>query len=164
MSPLRARIRADGRFALTSCSDLTRYGAPDIELLVCIPGEIANIMFLSCSLRIFLPVDSALDKSLHTTHGPARIFLIVAHYCNLSVYLDDLASLSARYRTTGFSFGLVGTYISAWWRYEVWSVSLKAAEIGMDTRARVEKWRLYWRGMRKNGLQGAWELQAGLIE
>lgn len=104
----------------------------------------------------------ALDNSLHTTHGPSRIFLIVAHYCNLSIYISDLSLLSHTYRTSGLSFSLVRQSLSVWWRFELWNVSLGAAAVWADMSAKVMKWRLFARGMRKEGWKRAWEEQAGL--
>lgn len=128
-------------------------------------GELAlrRRAVLPASADLALP-HSALDNSLHTTHGPTRIFLIVAHYCNLSIYLADRATLSHTYRTSGFSFSLLRQSMSSWWRFEVWSWSLGAAEAWEDVKARVAKGRLWARGVRTKGWAKAWEVQAGLLQ
>ncbi|KDE02639.1 ABC1-B atypical protein kinase [Microbotryum lychnidis-dioicae p1A1 Lamole] len=78
----------------------------------------------------------ALDTSLHTTHSPARIFMIVAEYCNLAAYLDDLAQLRTRYHSRGLSFGLAWGSIRAWTRYQSWNLSLTIAIWWTDLKAR----------------------------
>ena len=88
--------------------------------------------------------------------------MIVAHYCNLSIYRSDKAEVAASYRTTGLAFSLVGSAVRAWWRYQVWTWSLGTAELYTDTAARIEKWRLWTRGLVRHGWQGAWKEQAGL--
>ncbi|KAI5475176.1 hypothetical protein MNV49_001863 [Pseudohyphozyma bogoriensis] len=104
----------------------------------------------------------SLDAALHTTHGPARIFLIVAHYCNLAVVRDDLDNITRRYRSSGFSVSLIRDWFAAWWRYESWNVSLGLLEMGADAKAGVEKWRLWFRGLREDGWRRAWEDAAGI--
>ncbi|SCZ91250.1 BZ3500_MvSof-1268-A1-R1_Chr1-2g01286 [Microbotryum saponariae] len=78
----------------------------------------------------------ALDTSLHTTHSPARIFMIVAEYCNLAAYLDDLAQLRTRYHSRGLSFGLGWGSIRAWTRYQSWNLTLAIAMWWTDLKAR----------------------------
>ncbi|KAK4056946.1 hypothetical protein OIO90_001846 [Microbotryomycetes sp. JL221] len=105
---------------------------------------------------------NALDKSLHTTHSPTRIFIIVAHYCNLSIYTQDKQSLTHEYRQFGASFGLIRSFMSSWWRYKTWQVSLGVAEIWQDSQARISKWSLWLKGLRLHGFEGAWREEAGL--
>ena len=89
--------------------------------------------------------------------------MIVARYCNLAVYQDDLSRLSATHRTSGLSFSLVRESVAVWWRYETWAVSLGVAEWWTDTGARIEKWRLFGRGLVKSGWKRAWQEQSGLV-
>ncbi|BGP13038.1 hypothetical protein JCM10213v2_000957 [Rhodosporidiobolus nylandii] len=60
-------------------------------------------------------LNRALDLSLQTTHSPARIFLIIAQYCNLSIRLDDLAHIPPL---------SLFDRMSSWWRYEKWKLKL----------------------------------------
>lgn len=100
----------------------------------------------------------AVDASLHTTHGPARVFLIVAYYCNLAVYQDDLLQL----RTQPFSLQYFSSLFSTWWRYKSWNGSIRLLETVADVNARVQSARLWWRGFRRAGWERAWNEAAGL--
>ncbi|GAA6025867.1 hypothetical protein JCM11491_004751 [Sporobolomyces phaffii] len=71
-------------------------------------------------------LNRALDVSLQTTHSPARIFLIIADYCNLSIRLSDLASahplsFAERWRS--------------WYRYKTWKWTIVVWVWGMETKA-----------------------------
>ncbi|SCV71311.1 BQ2448_2899 [Microbotryum intermedium] len=79
---------------------------------------------------------SGLDNSLHTTHSPTRIFMIVAEYCNLAAYLDDLAQIRTQYHSRGPSLGLAWRSIRAWTRYQSWNLSLGIAMWWTDLKAR----------------------------
>lgn len=59
-----------------------------------------------------------LDQSLHTTHGPARVFLIVARFCEWAVWQDEKQCLAARYRREGVTWAWVVDALGAWWGYQ----------------------------------------------
>ncbi|GAA5887140.1 hypothetical protein JCM16303_002202, partial [Sporobolomyces ruberrimus] len=84
-------------------------------------------------------LNRALDVSLQTTHSPARIFLIIADYCNLSIRLDDLSSPHPRSLIDKFS---------SWYRYESWKWTLKVWIWGMETKAWVD-----WMRGRRVGIE-----------
>ncbi|GAA5989826.1 hypothetical protein JCM11641_004806, partial [Rhodosporidiobolus odoratus] len=73
-------------------------------------------------------LNRALDLSLQTTHSPARIFLIIAQYCNLSIRLDDLAHVPPL---------ALAHRLSSWWRYEVWKIRLWTWIFAADLQAWV---------------------------
>ncbi|KAM0790557.1 hypothetical protein ACM66B_004426 [Microbotryomycetes sp. NB124-2] len=125
------------------------------ELLRRVPRRLLMVLKVNDLAR-------ALDNSLHTTHSPTRIFMIVAHYCNLSVYQADKAELALEYRTFGLSLSLVKSFISSWWRYKVWQVSLGMAELYEDSKARLSKYGLWFKGFSYGGLEGASREVAGL--
>ncbi|GAA6062591.1 hypothetical protein JCM10212_004186 [Sporobolomyces blumeae] len=71
-------------------------------------------------------LNRALDVSLKTTHSPARIFLIIADYCNLSIRLDDLSlpgpkSVSERW--------------NSWYRYTSWKWTIELWVWATETKA-----------------------------
>ncbi|GAA5998893.1 hypothetical protein JCM5350_003662 [Sporobolomyces pararoseus] len=70
-------------------------------------------------------LNRALDVSLQTTHSPARIFLIIADYCNLSIRLDDLSSPHPRSLIQKFN---------SWYRYQSWKWTIKFWILGMETK------------------------------
>ncbi|GAA5873483.1 hypothetical protein JCM8547_005443 [Rhodosporidiobolus lusitaniae] len=85
-------------------------------------------------------LNRALDVSLQTTHSPARVFLIIAQYCNLSIRLDDLA------RIPPLSFF---DRMRSWWRYKVWQVKLLTWIVGAD----FQTWLNLKRGMGRGELR-----------
>ncbi|GAA5841252.1 hypothetical protein JCM3766R1_001716 [Sporobolomyces carnicolor] len=84
-------------------------------------------------------LNRALDVSLQTTHSPARIFLIIADYCNLSIRLDDLSSPHPR---------SVVEKLQSWYRYQSWKWTIKVWVWGMETKAWVD-----WMRGRRVGLE-----------
>lgn len=100
----------------------------------------------------------SLDLSLATTHGPSRIFVIVARYCTQAVWRDDLA----QFRTNGLSVASLRSLVCSFWAYAYWNTALGLAERLMDVRARMIKIRLWIDGLRKGGLSAAANEAAGL--
>ncbi|GAA6023884.1 hypothetical protein JCM10207_000517 [Rhodosporidiobolus poonsookiae] len=74
-------------------------------------------------------LNRALDLSLQTTHSPARVFLIIAQYCNRAIRLDDLAHIPP------LSFI---DRLRSWWRYEVWKVKLWTWTVAADAKTWVD--------------------------
>ncbi|GAA5840887.1 hypothetical protein JCM11251_007630 [Rhodosporidiobolus azoricus] len=74
-------------------------------------------------------LNRALDLSLQTTHSPARIFLIIAQYCNLSIRLDDLSHIPPLSFLDRFR---------SWWRYKKWEFKLWTWVVGADLKTWVD--------------------------
>jgi aarF domain-containing kinase len=81
----------------------------------------------------------SLDANLHTTHGHARPFIITARYCALAVWKDDRQSLRERWQKEGFSFRLVGDWISSWANYIYFYRGLSFFEALSDMNASRRK-------------------------
>ncbi|GAA5823077.1 hypothetical protein JCM5353_007878 [Sporobolomyces roseus] len=84
-------------------------------------------------------LNRALDVSLQTTHSPARIFLIIADYCNLSIRLSDLSSPQPR--------SILSKWRS-WYRFESWKWTIRVWVWGMETKAWVD-----WMRGRRVGIE-----------
>ncbi|CEQ40464.1 SPOSA6832_02082 [Sporobolomyces salmonicolor] len=87
--------------------------------------------------RIVGSLCSALDISLQTTHSPARIFLIIAQYCNLAIRLDDLAHIPP------LSFY---NRLHSWARYQTWKWKLTIWTVGADWKTWLDRMRGRERG------------------
>lgn len=82
----------------------------------------------------------SLDANLHTTHGPARPFIITARYCALAVWKDDKDSLRRRWSEDGISFTLLRDWLSAWSNYLYFYRGLSFFEALGDLNAERRKW------------------------
>ncbi|GAA6040136.1 hypothetical protein JCM8097_002046 [Rhodosporidiobolus ruineniae] len=82
-------------------------------------------------------LNRALDLSLQTTHSPARVFLIIAQYCNLAIYLDDAAHIPP------LSFF---DRLRSWWRYEKWKLKLWTWTVAADLQTWIRLKRGQGRG------------------
>ncbi|GAA5929201.1 hypothetical protein JCM1841_006232 [Sporobolomyces salmonicolor] len=82
-------------------------------------------------------LNRALDISLQTTHSPARIFLIIAQYCNLAIRLDDLAHIPP------LSFY---NRLHSWARYQTWKWKLTIWTVGADWKTWLDRMRGRERG------------------
>lgn len=100
----------------------------------------------------------SLDLSLATTHGPSRIFVIVARYCTTAVWRDDVD----RFRSSRLTLSSLSTFVRAFCSYAYWNTALGLAERAMDVRARMIKMKLWLDGLRKGGLSAAANEAAGL--
>lgn len=107
---------------------------------------------LSCpTSKLTLPPKRSLDKSLETTHGQARVFMvcppvshalssllkppplqIVARYCLRSVYEDSLRKCRELFVAEGLTFRLIGRWLTAIWYYRTRDTSIWAAEKWSD--------------------------------
>ncbi|GAA5918989.1 hypothetical protein JCM6882_006828, partial [Rhodosporidiobolus microsporus] len=98
------------------------------EILRRIPRRLVMI-FKENSSSSVNDLNRALDLSLQTTHSPARIFLIIGQYCNLSIRLDDLAHIPP------LSFI---ERLRSWWRYKKWQTKLWTWTVGADFKTWVD--------------------------
>lgn len=81
----------------------------------------------------------SLDANLHTTHGHARPFIITARYCALAVWKDDRERLGERWQKEGFSFRLLGDWISSLGNYIYFYRGLSFFEALSDMNASRRK-------------------------
>lgn len=103
-----------------------------------------------------------LDVSLATTHGPSRVFVIVARACSYAVWEDDKLQLSQRLRREGLSWGIASSFLRGWLSFHYYFTGLRLIEFGMDARAKLIKIGLWVDGLRQGGWQGAFRAAAGL--
>lgn len=106
----------------------------------------------------------SLDANLHTTHGPARPFIITARYCALAVHRNDEKKLKERWRSDGMSLRLVRDYTASWWSYLYFYQGLMLMERCSDVVASVRKYFVYLRTLCAVGYdtQAAHRAAAGL--
>lgn len=81
----------------------------------------------------------SLDANLHTTHGPARPFIITARYCALAVWHDDRQRYKADWKADGISLRLVHDYLSSWLNYLYFYRGLSFMETLGDINAQRRK-------------------------
>ncbi|WFD30718.1 hypothetical protein MSPP1_001742 [Malassezia sp. CBS 17886] len=130
-----------------------------MELLRRVPRAMLMVLKINDLTR-------SLDAHLHTTHGPARPFIITARYCALAVHRDDQKRLSGRWRTEGFSFGLVKSYLWSAWNYTHFYHGLLLLERCSDVVASVRRYFIYFRALFHDGFDtsAAKRAAAGLDE
>ena len=97
----------------------------------------------------------SLDKALHTTFPPSRIWLVVARYASQAVWGDDKTTLINEYHQNGFSLRWLCSAMVAWWRYERLYTGLWFVEVAMDSYGRLQKARLWLDGLFVAGIDGA---------
>lgn len=107
-----------------------------LEVLRRVPRRMLMVLKLNDLTR-------SLDASLHTTHGPARPFIIAARYCALAVWDDDRHQISERRKREGFSFGLLGEWFRCWGNYLWFYRGLAFLETVSNIKARSSKILVY---------------------
>jgi len=125
------------------------------ELLRRMPRRVLMILKLNDLTR-------NLDQSLHTTHSSARIFLIVARYCSLAVWMDDRKRYFTRWRRTGPTWSSLYGYFSNWWSFHLYYDGLRVVEMAMDIQARMVMTSAWVHGLWVKGFAGASRAAAGL--
>ncbi|CAO1617190.1 unnamed protein product [Sympodiomycopsis kandeliae] len=103
-----------------------------LQLLRSVPRRMLMVLKLNDLTR-------SLDASLHTTHGPARPFIIAARYCALAVWDDDKEKLRERRRREGWSVNLVKSWFNSWTSYLWFYRGLAFLESISNVRARTSK-------------------------
>jgi aarF domain-containing kinase len=106
----------------------------------------------------------SLDYSLHPTHPPHRVWLVVARFCVRACWIDDVSSLRSRLSSEGLSLSLARDALSKWFSAVQWGAKLTAAEWAADTLARWEGWKLWVQGLVNGGMEEATVRWAGLRE
>lgn len=98
----------------------------------------------------------SLDLALKTTHSQIRIWLIVARFCSLAIWLDELNRLKEHLTGRSSSIRLPGHgtksidrlidsikiylgFFYSWYQYQKWYNGLRFLEIGMDLYASWNK-------------------------
>lgn len=127
----------------------------DLNFFPWVPRRLVMILKLNDLTR-------SLDQSLATTHGSSRVFVIVARYCSLAVWRDDLRLFKERYAREGLNMRLAEAFLSSWLQFQWFYSGLRIVEWGMDARARLIKMGLFLEGFYKKGWSGAVDLSAGL--
>ncbi|WFD19835.1 hypothetical protein MCAP1_002075 [Malassezia caprae] len=107
-----------------------------MELLRRVPRPLLMVLKINDLTR-------SLDANLHTTHGPARPFIITARYCALAARKSDKDKLTARRKSEGFSLALFGDILWSWWNYVYFYDGLMFLEGLSNVRARLGKLTLY---------------------
>ncbi|SHO78262.1 Similar to S.cerevisiae protein MCP2 (Mitochondrial protein of unknown function involved in lipid homeostasis) [Malassezia sympodialis ATCC 42132] len=107
-----------------------------MELLRRVPRPLLMVLKINDLTR-------SLDANLHTTHGPARPFIITARYCALAARKNDKEKLTARRKAEGFSLVLFGDILWSWWNYVYFYDGLMFLEGLSNVRARIGKFALY---------------------
>jgi aarF domain-containing kinase len=102
-----------------------------------------------------------LDNALATTHSSIRIFLIVARYCSLAVYRDQLSTLTQSLGHAN-TFSLISQFTKEWWRFRVIWDGLRVMEWVLDAKAGVRKAEAWLMGLWRMGFVGARRAAAGL--
>ncbi|KAG0146492.1 hypothetical protein CROQUDRAFT_657300 [Cronartium quercuum f. sp. fusiforme G11] len=105
----------------------------------------------------------SLDVSLNTTHPPVRIWLIVARFCELAIWRDEIRQMRSERHISGLSFSLVSRWLHSFWEYQKWYNALRVVEWGMDFVASLNKSWLWLKGLKEGGLDGARREAAGLV-
>lgn len=127
-----------------------------LELLRSVPRRMLMVLKLNDLTR-------SLDASLHTTHGPARPFIIAARYCALAVWDDDRAKLRERRRREGLSFGLFRSWVGSWCSYLWFYRGLAFLESLSNIRARSSKILVFSKAVLSGkGVQSAKYVASGL--
>ncbi|KAG8963093.1 hypothetical protein FRC03_003458 [Tulasnella sp. 419] len=103
-----------------------------------------------------------LDNSLATTHPRSRIFLIIARYCALAVWLDERKAIFDEWRFTGPTWSSLGSYFSKWWSFHKLNDGIRLVEFAMDTQAQIVMMGAWLRGLWRRGFVGASRAAAGL--
>ncbi|EFP90151.2 atypical/ABC1/ABC1-B protein kinase [Puccinia graminis f. sp. tritici CRL 75-36-700-3] len=95
----------------------------------------------------------SLDLSLRTTHSQIRIWLIVARFCGLAIWIDEcrrlkleLSRLRTHFRFRS-SLQLFARFVHSWWEYQKCYNLLRVFEISMDFYAGLKKSLMYLNGL-----------------
>jgi len=112
----------------------------------------------------------SLDLSLRTTHSEIRIWLIVARFCGLAIWIDEvrrlrieLAELRRHFRFYS-TLNLLVRFVHSWWQYQQCYNFLRVFEMGMDAYAGLTKSMMYVSGLMvsEGGFSNAKRKAAGL--
>ncbi|WFD41447.1 hypothetical protein MPSI1_000074 [Malassezia psittaci] len=107
-----------------------------LEVLRSVPRAMLMVLKINDLTR-------SLDANLHTTHGPARPFIITARYCALAVRDNDKKKFAQRRTSQGWSFGLLRDDWSSYWNYLYFYQGLMLTERASDVLAGVRKYFVY---------------------
>ena len=122
------------------------------ELLRRVPRRLLMVLKINDLTR-------SLDKSLNPSHPPWRIWLIVARFCCLAAYTDDMDRLrSGSLRGLGLLRARVGT----WLNFTIWYRGLGVVEFAADRYAKWMKVRAFVLGLLEGGWRRAQIREAGL--
>lgn len=122
------------------------------ELLRRVPRRLLMVLKINDLTR-------SLDKSLNPSHPPWRIWLIVARFCCLAAYKDDMDRLKAG----GLKgIGSLSRRFTTWLNFTLWYRGLGVVEFAADRYAKWVKVKAFLRGLVEGGWRRAQIMEAGL--
>jgi len=125
------------------------------ELLRRVPRRLLMILKINDLTR-------SLDKSLNPSHPIWRIWIIVARFCCVAAYTDDMEQL--RSPSCGLhGFALFRAKITAWASFQLWYRGLGLVEFAADRYAKWMKVQSWVLGLLKGGWKEARAREAGLV-
>lgn len=122
------------------------------ELLRRVPRRLLMVLKINDLTR-------SLDKSLNPSHPPWRIWLIVARFCCLAAYSDDMDRLKSA-KIGGLT--RLKTRFTTWLNFTIWYRGLGVVEFAADRYARWVKAKAFVLGLLEGGWKRAQNRQAGL--
>ena len=124
------------------------------ELLRRVPRRLLMVLKINDLTR-------SLDKGLNPSHPPWRIWLIVARFCCLAAYTDDMDRLrSSSSPLKGFS--LIKAKVGTWLNFIIWYRGLGVVEFAADRYAKWVKIKAFLLGLLEGGWRRAQIREAGL--
>lgn len=170
-SAITGRVGMKGTGSLMVMNNQTREEQQYIRsTVVAEEGMISNIFQILRKvprrLLMILKVNDltrSLDVSLNTTHSPIRIWLIVARFCELAIWQDEVRQMRSERRHRGLSLNLASRWLHSLWEYQKWYNALRVVEWSMDVFAGLKKSWLWLKGLKEGGLDGARREAAGLL-
>ncbi|KAH9819034.1 atypical/ABC1/ABC1-B protein kinase [Melampsora americana] len=170
-SAITGRVGMKGTGSLMVMNNQTREEQQHIRsTVVAEEGMISNIFQILRKvprrLLMILKVNDltrSLDVSLNTTHPPVRIWLIVARFCELAIWKEEVRQMRLEHRLRGLSLNLATRWFQSLWEYQKWYNALRVVEWSMDLVAGLKKSWLWLKGLREGGLDGARREAAGLL-
>ncbi|TIB57611.1 hypothetical protein E3P78_04151 [Wallemia ichthyophaga] len=127
------------------------------ELLRNLPRRLLMVLKLNDLTR-------HLDTSLHTTHGPTRVFLIIGQYCEKSNHRATLKDISRRWSETGVSLSIFWSYLKEYLRHVRTSVAFSTLAGLQDVKATYVIWSKWLHALYARGFDGASKVAAGIEE
>lgn len=122
----------------------------------------SSVWMCSDSVSTYSDLTRSLDKALNPSHPPWRIWLIVARFCCLAAYSDDMLHLnSPACKLSGLSF--LRAKFTTWVNFELWYRGLGMVEWLADRYAKYTKAKAWTVGLVRGGWREAQAREAGLL-
>ncbi|TIA87990.1 hypothetical protein E3P99_02851 [Wallemia hederae] len=127
------------------------------ELLRNLPRRLLMVLKLNDLTR-------HLDTSLHTTHGPTRVFLIIGQYCERSNHRATLAEIASRWSNNGASVAILWSYLTEYLRHFKTSIAFSTLAGLQDVKSNLVIWSKWSYALCAHGFEGASKVAAGIDE